>query len=175
MSLAALALSAGLALSSQQADIAQRVASSGKPGCVAYDLDNNETPCLPAFEVTAGVHVNAWAVGERVRFSRAAVMRLTRDEFALLTAHEVAHYFLGHGKSTPEVELEADRLGAELACSAGFNPAAGISLLRYLASGPTHPPQELRRAVILSVPCRAASGETPRLASAQRPSPGMAP
>lgn len=175
MSLAALALSAGLALSPLQADIVQRVVGAGKPDCVAYDLDNRAGPCAPSFEVTAGVHVNAWAVGERVRFSRAAVRQLTPDEFALLASHEVAHYFLGHDKSSPEIELEADRLGAELACKAGFSPAAGISLLRYLASGPTHPPREMRRGVILSVPCRDPAPDIPRLASVQRPSPGMAP
>lgn len=153
MPLAAIALSAGLVLSPLQADIAQRVAGEGKPQCTAYQDDERGAPCLPAFEVTAGVHVNAWAEGEHIRFSRVAVMQLTADEFALLAGHEVAHYFLGHTASSPENELAADRLGAELACKAGYDPAAGLSLLRFLAAGPTHPPRSLRRAAILSVPC----------------------
>lgn len=154
MTLAALLFSAGLTLSPQQADIVQRVVGEGKPECLVYRPDETETPCRPVFSVTAGVHVNAWANGEEIRLSHAAVMRLNREEFALLVAHEVAHYLLGHRASSPAAELAADQLGAQLACRAGYDPAVGLSLLRYLAAGSTHPRRQQRRAVILAVACQ---------------------
>ena len=151
-------MSAGLALSPQQVEIARQIVGEGRPDCIAYGLDDSSAPCRPSFEVTAGVNVNAWMEGGRIRFSRAAVLRLTAAEFALLTGHEVAHYLLGHETSTPEVELAADQLGAKLACQAGFRPDEGVSLLRFLAAGDDHPPRPLRRAVILAVHCQIAPG-----------------
>lgn len=174
MSLAAIALSAGLALSPQQADIAALVVGEGKPACIAYAPDDSPAPCRPVFAVTAGVHVNAWADGDHIRFSRAAVLRLTPAEFALLTAHEVAHYFLGHETSTVAFELAADRLGAELACRAGFRPEEGVSMLRFLAAGEDHPPRDLRRAVILAVRCDLPAQQAQHRLAA-RPSPAVAP
>ena len=153
MTLAALLLAAGLAFTPQQADIAERVVGASTPECLVYRPDQTQEPCRPVFAVTAGVHVNAWTKGERINLSRGAVLRLNHDEFALLIAHEVAHYLLGHRISSPEVELAADRLGAELACRAGHDPAAGLSLLKHLAAGRSHPPRAQRRAVILGVPC----------------------
>lgn len=130
------------------------------PGCARHDIDGSVGPCLPTFRVGAGVHVNARSEGEVISFTRAAVTQLTVDEFALLTGHEVAHYYLRHRDSTHANELAADRLGAELACKAGYNPAAGVTLFRHLASGKSHPRPSERTAAVLAVICtgRAASG-----------------
>ena len=162
MTLAVLLLSAGLTLSPQQADITERVVGAGQPDCLIYHPDATEAPCRPRITVTAGVNVNAWAGGEEIRLTRAAVLRLNRDEFALLFAHEVAHYLLGHKASSPEVELAADRLGAQLACRAGFNPSAGVTLFRYLAAGRSHPHRNVRRALVAAVPCGAVAASYAR-------------
>lgn len=154
MTLAAVLLSAGLALTPLHARIAEQVAGEGRPACAIHRPDGTVQPCLPSFEVKAGVHVNAWSRGDRIIFTRAAMTRLSADEFALMAAHEVAHYMLRHSASTPEAELAADRLGAQLACRAGFDPAAGVSVLRHVGSGGTHPARAERQAAILGVPCR---------------------
>lgn len=53
-------------------------------------------------------------------------------------------------------ELAADRLGAQLACQAGFDPAAGLGLFAYLHQGSDHPPLPARIAAVLAAGCGAA-------------------
>lgn len=158
MAAAALALLASaLALPGPQLEIATRIAGAGRPHCVSYAPDGTSGPCLSSFAVGPGKRVDARATGTRIEFTMAASLRLTRDEFALLAAHEVAHTYLGHlGGSNPAKELAADRLGAQLACQAGFDPAAGASLFRYLRAGTSHPRPELRKAAVLAVGCNGA-------------------
>ena len=148
------ALASSISLSPDLQEIATKVAGRGKPDCTSYVVDGSSGPCLPWFEVIPGTRINAWSNGSTIAFSQAATMTVTRDEFALLAGHEIAHYYLGHTrKSNPADELEADRFGAQLACNAGFDPVAGMSLVRHLRSGITHPRQAERRAVILAVRC----------------------
>lgn len=154
MSAAALiTLASLLALPTSQLDIATRVAGAGRPHCVAYELDGTSGPCLPSFAIKRGKRVSATATGPHIEFTMGASLRLTRDEFALLAGHEIAHYFLEHDGSNRTDELAADRLGAELACKAGYNPTAGSTLFRHLKAGSTHPRPEVRRAAVLAVGC----------------------
>ncbi len=62
-----------------------------------------------------------------------------------------------HGQH-PANELAADRMGAELACRAGFDPAAGASLFRHLRPSRVHPKAGVRRAAVLAAGCGDASG-----------------
>jgi hypothetical protein len=134
-------------------DIANSVAGEGKPACQSYRSDGTEGPCLPVFAVHRGSGVNGWSLAGRVTFSSGAITRLSNDEFALLAGHEIAHYYLGHKGSTPAAELAADRLGADLACKAGFDPVSAVSLFRYLRPSKVHPPSGERRAAVLEVGC----------------------
>lgn len=156
---ALLALAAGLQLPPQQLEIASKVAAGGRPECTSYQPDGAVGPCLPTFELGSGSRINGSSAGPLIVFTRAATEKLTRDEFALLAGHEIAHYYLGHGEGNPADELAADRLGAQIACQAGYVPAAGISLFRFFAAGQTHPHRAQRRAAVLSVRCN------PQLAS----------
>ncbi|MFM5953625.1 MAG: hypothetical protein ACKOPE_04895 [Novosphingobium sp.] len=148
-------LAAALAppLPEPQRAIALAVAAPGRPHCTATAPDGTSGPCLPVFTLSSGGGVNARTLGDSIRITRGAARKLSPQEFALLAAHEVAHSWLGHDRSTHANELAADRLGAELACRAGFDPLAGLSLYRHLRSGKTHPPGEQRRATIAAVPC----------------------
>ncbi len=148
-----LALAAGLALPPQELEIADKVAGQGKPECTSYGTDGSVGPCLPWFRVGAGVHVNARSLGGKITFTQGATAQLTRDEFALLAGHEIAHFYLNHGASNPAVELAADRLGARLACAAGYDPVAGASLFQFLSAGSDHPHRAERRAAVLAVGC----------------------
>ena len=136
-------------------DIAMRVAGAGMPDCTSYLADGTEAPCLPSFTVRSGGSVNGWSEHGRIAFSRAALERLTPDEFALLAGHEIAHWYLGHKGSNRVDELAADRLGAQLACQAGYNPVAGVGLFRYLHAGSDHPPRAVRVAAVEGVGCAA--------------------
>jgi hypothetical protein len=151
--IALIALAAGLQLPPQLLEIASKIAGEGKPGCTSYQVDGTIGPCMPAFEIESGDRPSGRGAGSRITFTQAATVKLTADEFALLAGHEVAHYYLGHRESNPPVELAADRLGAQIACQAGFDPAAGASLFRFFASGKTHPPRGERRAAVLGVVC----------------------
>jgi len=126
------------------------------PHCTTYLEDGTERPCLPSFSVRKGGEINGWSEHGQIAFSRAALERLTPDEFALLAGHEIAHWYLGHKGSTPEGELAADRLGAQLACQAGYDPAKGVGLFRYLHKGADHPPRAVRVAAVLAVGCQPA-------------------
>ena len=154
--IALFALAAALQLPAPQMEIATRVAGKGKPVCTSYQVDGAMAPCLPSFELGSGGRVNGESAGPLIAFTRAATVKLTREEFALLAGHEIAHYYLGHGGNNPADELAADRLGAQIACEAGYDPAAGVSLLRFFRDGKTHPPRAVRRAAVLGVWCDAA-------------------
>ena len=149
-----LVLAAGVSPPPQYLEIAASVAGAGLPACISYSPDGTTGPCLPSFAVKPGGKVGGLSTNGRIVFSHAATVRLTRDEFALLAGHEIAHYYLNHRRSTPQTELAADRLGAQLACQAGFDPAAGASLFRHLGTGATHPPPAQRRAAVMTVNCR---------------------
>jgi Peptidase family M48 len=121
------------------------VAGAGLPNCRAHHIDGREGPCLPKFSVRRGNAVNGWSKAGRIEFSYGAITRLTRDEFALLAGHEIAHWYLRHKESSLETELEADQLGAELACAARFDIAKGANLFRYLRAGWSHPKNNVRQ------------------------------
>lgn len=161
VALAALALiaaaSSGIggdrSLPPQALAIALRVSAPGLPGCRSYQPDGSEGPCLPRFTARPGNAVNGWHLGGRITFTEGAFTRLNEDEFALLAGHEIAHWYLGHTRSGAAAELDADRLGAELACRAGFDPARGASVFRFLRASSNHPRASVRRAAVLKVPC----------------------
>ena len=148
---ALLAFAAAAGLSPQQLDIATRVAGPGKPACTSTLPDGASAPCLPLFQAGAGARVDGVRLGATITFTRGALHRLTPAEFALLAGHEIAHYYLGHQHSDPASELAADRLGARYACAAGYDPAAGLSLFRFLEAGTTHPPRAAREAAVRTV------------------------
>ena len=164
-----LVLAAGLQLPPQQLEIASKIAGEGKPGCTAYHPDGTIGACLPTFEIEPTGQVNGESAGPRIAFTRAATVKLTRDEFALLAGHEIAHYYLGHRGSNPAVELAADQLGAQIACEAGYDPAAGATLFRFLGAGKTHPARADRRAAVLGVRCSPRMSLSPPTAPAAPP------
>ena len=129
------------------------MAGQGAPACRVYHPDGREGPCLPTFSVTGSNAVNGRRLAGHITFTQGAVTRLTDDEFALLAGHEIAHWYLGHTSTDREAELAADRLGAELACQAGYDPARGITLFRFLNQSRVHPPRAEREAAVLAVPC----------------------
>ena len=151
---AGLAGASGTALPAEQLDIAIRVAGSGLPHCTAYRSDGTASPCLPQFALRNGKQVNGWNSRGQIAFTVGATRHLSRDEFALLAGHEIAHWYLGHTQSSRANELAADQLGAELACRAGFDPAAGSGLYGHLFSDRRHPAENVRREAVLQVACK---------------------
>lgn len=149
---------AAFTLADERKAIASDVAAAGRPACTSFHPDGSETPCRPTIALVPGRSINAWRQGSQIRFTRAASERLTPNEFALLAGHEIAHYYLGHKDNSRANELAADRLGAELACKAGYDPRAGASLLRYLKAGPNHPRAAVRLKAILEAPCPRQAG-----------------
>lgn len=133
--------------------IVTRIAGAGKPDCVSLQRDGARGPCLPIVAVSGDRAVNASSQGALVTFTSGAVTRLNQDEFALLAGHEIAHYYLGHTGQSVSDELAADRLGAELACQAGYDPKAGLSILRFVREGGAHPRRSMRRDAVLSIDC----------------------
>ena len=121
-----------------------------------YHADGREGPCLPRFAVTPSGQINGRSRAGHITFTRGATTRLTADEFALLAGHEIAHWYLGHTKSSHEAELAADRLGAQLACQAGYDVAKGANVYRFLGKSRAHPDRVVRRATVLAAGC----GET---------------
>lgn len=124
--------------------IARQVAGDGLPHCRAYQTDGQAGPCLPRFLIERGHAVNGWSSGGLIAFSEGSTRRLNPNEFALLAGHEIAHWYLGHRESTAANELEADRMGAELACRAGFDVVSGLSLFRHLRPGGVHATANVR-------------------------------
>lgn len=131
--------------------IATHVAGPGKADCSGYFLRSGQDACFPRYSVRRDKRINAWAFRGSIEFSSAAVGRLTRDQFALLAGHETAHFYLGHTHSSVTTELEADMLGALLACRAGYRIEAAAGLYRYARSGGSYPSPRLRRTVILDM------------------------
>jgi hypothetical protein len=152
--LALAVMAAGLSLPSQQMEIALRVAGKGLPKCQSYSSDGVVGSCLPIFTIRSGRGINGWSLAGHIAFSSAATVKLNDDEFALLAGHEIAHYYLGHKRSALVNELAADRLGAELACKAGYDPIAGASLFRHLRPSKVHPTSGARRDAVLSAGCQ---------------------
>lgn len=159
MEIAAILAIGGLVLSAQSSEItdnkqreylaiAEKVAGSGKPDCTAYLPDGRVTACTPRFSVRQSGQVNAWSHGGHIQFSSAALQRLSNDQFALLAGHEIAHYYLGHSHSSIANELEADALGALLACRAGFDLERADDLFRYARSSRSHPTRMQRHKVL---------------------------
>lgn len=96
---------------------------------------------------------NAYADGRHVLLTTGLLARLRGDdELAFLIAHEMAHNILHHaaimrgdtvahgigrtfgdsGRTIRAIERAADALGAELMLDAGFDPVAGVAVLKRL-------------------------------------------
>ncbi|WP_374589430.1 M48 family metalloprotease [Novosphingobium sp.] len=131
--------------------IAALVAGPGKPDCTAYNPDGTVTPCFPRFSIRTSGRVNAWSSGSHIQFSSAAMTELNPEQFALLAGHEIAHYYLGHSGSSAEHELEADVLGALLACRAGYRLDAAVTLFKHVHGGGNYPAIAHRRQAVLNV------------------------
>jgi Zn-dependent protease with chaperone function len=52
----------------------------------------------------------------------------TDDELAMVIGHELGHILLGHERSKPRAEADADYFGAYVAALAGYDPGAGARL-----------------------------------------------
>jgi hypothetical protein len=50
-------------------------------------------------------------------------------------------------------EVAANRLGAQLACQAGYDVVKGAEVFRFLSKSPVYPEREVRRAAVLAVGC----------------------
>jgi Zn-dependent protease with chaperone function len=147
-----------LTLAEDRHIVAGDIAAAGRPACISYHADGTVTPCRPHIVLVPGRSINAWRKGSQIRITRAAAEKLSPDEFALLAGHEIAHYYLDHTGNSRTNELAADRLGAELACKAGYDPVAGASMLRFLRAGPHHPRTAARREVVLAATCPPQAG-----------------
>lgn len=139
-------------------EITLRVAAAGLGLCRSTHADGSEGPCLPAITLHPASAVDGWSGGGRITFTRGAVTRLTADAFALLAGHELAHWYLGHRASTRESEATADRLGAELACRAGYDVSAGVGLFRHVRETAVHAAPKLRAKAVLAAGCGSAPG-----------------
>lgn len=138
--------------------IALRVAGPGRPECRMYHADGREGPCLPSFALSPSGSINGHSRAGHITFTRGATTRLTADEFALLAGHEIAHWYLGHtgdgdAATRREAELAADRLGAQLACQAGYDVAKGAAVFRFMSKSRVHPEREVRVRTVLAVGC----------------------
>ncbi|MFM5884783.1 MAG: M48 family metalloprotease [Novosphingobium sp.] len=129
--------------------ITLRVAGAGLPQCRSYLPDGSEVPCLPRVTLRRGHAVDGWSAGGEIILTEGAVRRLTADELALLAGHEIAHWYLGHTASTLANEAAADRLGAELACQAGYDVAKGVGLFRYVRESAVYPAAGVRVGAVL--------------------------
>jgi hypothetical protein len=151
--LAILVIATALSLPSQHMEIAVRVAGQGRPNCQSYYPDGTVGSCLPTFAVIRGSGINGGSLAGYITFTSASMVRLSEDEFALLAGHEIAHYYLDHKTNALANEIAADRLGAELACKAGYDPVAGATLFRHLRRSKIHPNSAKRYAAVSSTIC----------------------
>jgi predicted Zn-dependent protease len=101
--------------------------------------------------VQKGNNVNGFSSGRKILISEATVTRLNEDEFALIIGHEIAHIYLGHTEQTVRNELNADWLGAELACNAGFDLGRGVKVFRFLRKSRVHPHYRERQDLLASL------------------------
>lgn len=152
-SLVMLFMALGLTIPKHHLGIANRVAGSGMPQCQSQSPDGTVSNCMPDFAVRHGAVVNGWSMDGQITFSSAAIRKLNDDEFALLAGHEIAHYYLGHKVRSRAAELEADRIGAELACKAGFNQISGVTLFERLRPSKFHPPKFERIREVINILC----------------------
>lgn len=136
--------------------ITHRVAGAGLNLCRSAGADGTAQPCLPAITLHPAQAVDGWGGGGRITYTHGAVTRLSADAFALLAGHELAHWYLGHRASTRENEDAADRLGAALACRAGFDLHAGVALFRHVHETAVYPAPKLRVQAVLGAGCEPA-------------------
>ncbi len=103
----------------------------------------NSVPVHPRFIYSNSRVVNASSGGFRITINQGMLSFVGGDsnQMALVIGHELAHYKLGHGSSTPSNEYAADRLGAQYMQHAGYNKCAGAVFLKRLSGGDssTHP------------------------------------
>lgn len=152
------------------ADLSARLATTSLAWCENAEPDGKVRPCADQVTVARSRRYNAWFRGDRISVSRRLVEVSSDDELAFVIAHEMAHIILGHPRSSPKRELEADQLGARIARQSGFNPRAssrvfarleGQRLLGFPFSLFTHPSGGRRTASV-----ERALGEDVRLAYA---------
>lgn len=146
-----------IVLPSPHQEIVLRVSGGGYPACQSYWPDGSIRPCYPTFFVKQMDSVDAWSRSGNITFTKGAIEKLSEAEFALLAGHEIAHWYLGHNGSSPKAELEADKLGFDLACNAGFNVESGLGLFRHIRSNRSHGKAADRTAAIQAMRC---SGRT---------------
>ena len=135
--------------------ITHRVAGAGLDLRRSAAADGSEQPCTPAITLHPAEAVDGWGGDGRITYTRGAVTRLSADAFALLAGHELAHWYLGHRVSTRENEAAADRLGAALACRAGFDLRAGVALFRHVRETAVYPAPRVRQGAVLGAGCAA--------------------
>lgn len=140
--------------------IADLVAGDDFSNCIEYDEDGRESPCKPKFLYRSGRSINANRIGNEITFNEGVFDKLNEDEFALLSGHEIAHYYLGHVGNSKSNEIQADLLGAKLACKAGFNANRGASIYRFVHADASHPPASERIAAVRSIECPSRMGGT---------------
>lgn len=87
--------------------------------------------------------LNAWADGRHIVLTTGMnAFARSDDEIAFVIAHEMAHNILGHfgrrgakmgifGRSSRDLELDADGFAVRFMGVAGYQPAAGISFLQH--------------------------------------------
>jgi Zn-dependent protease with chaperone function len=151
--IAAVAVAFSPTLSARHLDIALRVAGEGRPHCESFDREGKVGPCLPVFSFRRSGAINAFRLSEHITFTTGTTSRLNDDEFALLAGHEIAHLYLDHKGNSRKNEIAADRLGAELACKAGFDPANGSTVFRFARNNRYHPEASARQEEVLSIIC----------------------
>ena len=82
--------------------------------CQTYGVDGTIGACGVNLVIKPSREINAWAKGQTITITTAAIERLSDDELALLLGHEVGHVLNG-----PD-ERKADCFGASLAVKSGF-------------------------------------------------------
>lgn len=111
------------------------------------------TACVARVDLARSAQHNAYADGRHVFLTTGLVaMVRSDDELAFIVAHEMAHNILGHaavmrgdtvkpglghtlghsGVVVRGVERAADALGGELMLDAGYDPVAGVRVLKRL-------------------------------------------
>ena len=92
--------------------------------------------CAYSVSATIADQINAHVASDSILVST-GLLRFVEDddELAFAIGHELAHRILGHRSSRMRSrERAADRMGTELAASAGYDPAAAVRLVRRLAA-----------------------------------------
>ncbi len=103
---------------------------------------SQDTGYSPRLQLSNSTKVNASAYYGVITINIGMLRFLNNDdELALILAHELAHFKLGHRFSSPSNEYAADSLGARYVQKIGYNVCNGAQLLKRLKGGPskTHP------------------------------------